>query len=91
MKDIYRLLAIKKLNTTAYHPQRTGMIECFNHTLKIVLRKHVDVLVISRISFFLGYYGLIEIPFMILWRRSHHSSVYSKIAILGELANLEGI
>ena len=43
MKDIYRLLAIKKLNTTAYHPQRNGMIECFNHTLKIVLRKHVDV------------------------------------------------
>lgn len=34
------MLGIKKLNTTAYHPQCDGMVERFNRTLKTVLRKH---------------------------------------------------
>ena len=33
-------LGIKKLNTTAYHPQCDGMVERFNRTLKSMLRKH---------------------------------------------------
>ncbi len=39
MKDICALLGIKKLNTTAYHPQCDGMVERFNRTLKAMLRK----------------------------------------------------
>jgi len=39
MKDICSLLGIKKLNTTAYHPQCNGLTERFNRTLKMMLRK----------------------------------------------------
>ena len=40
MTDICTLLGIKKLNTTAYHPQCDGMVERFNRTLKSMLRKN---------------------------------------------------
>lgn len=40
MKDICKMLGIKKLNTTAYHPACDGMVERFNKTLKAMLRKH---------------------------------------------------
>ena len=39
MKDICKLLGIKKLNTTASHPQCNGAVERFNRTLKSMLRK----------------------------------------------------
>ena len=39
MKDICKLLGIKKLNTTASHPQCNGAVEKFNRTLKSMLRK----------------------------------------------------
>ena len=42
MKDVCALLAIKNLNTMAYHPQCYGMVERFNRTLKTTLRKHAD-------------------------------------------------
>ena len=42
MLDVCELLGIKKLNTTAYHPQCDGMVERFNRTLKTMLRKHAD-------------------------------------------------
>ena len=41
MLDVCKLLGIKKLNTTAYHPQCDGMVERFNRTLKAMIRKHV--------------------------------------------------
>ena len=41
MKDVCDLLGIKKLNTTACHPQCNGMVERLNGTLKAMLRKHV--------------------------------------------------
>ena len=40
MQDVCTLIGVKKLNTTAYHPQCDGMIERFNRTLKGMLRKH---------------------------------------------------
>ena len=40
MRDVCEMLGIKKLNTTAYHPQCDGMVERFNCTLKTILRKH---------------------------------------------------
>jgi transposase InsO family protein len=40
MMDICGLMGIQKLNTTAYHPQCDGMVERFNRTLKMMLRKH---------------------------------------------------
>ena len=40
MTDLCKMLGIKKLNTTAYHPECDGMVERFNRTLKTSLRKH---------------------------------------------------
>ena len=40
MLNLCEMLGIKKLNTTAYHPECDGMIKHFIHTLKSSLRKH---------------------------------------------------
>ena len=40
MLDICKKLGIRKLNTTAYHPECDGMVECFNRTLKTATHKH---------------------------------------------------
>ena len=39
MKEVSRLLSIKQLRTTPYHPQCNGLVERFNGTLKSMLRK----------------------------------------------------
>lgn len=41
MKKVYELLGIKKVNTTAYHPQTDGLVERFNRTLTDMLSKKV--------------------------------------------------
>ena len=40
MLDICKKLGIRKLNTTAYHPECDGMVERFNRTLKTDIQKH---------------------------------------------------
>ena len=40
MMHICSLLGTTKLDTTAYHPQCNGMVECMNCTLKAMLHKH---------------------------------------------------
>ena len=40
MMEIYSLLHIKSIRTTAYHPQTDGLVERFNKTLKAMLRKY---------------------------------------------------
>ncbi len=39
MKEVSRLLSIRSLKTTPYHPQCNGLVEKFNGTLKSMLRK----------------------------------------------------
>ena len=39
MKEICRLLSIKQLITSPYHPQCNGLVERFNGTLKMMLKK----------------------------------------------------
>ncbi len=39
MADLCRLLQIKQLRTTVYHPQTDGLVERFNKTLKQMLRR----------------------------------------------------
>ena len=42
MYEVYKLLGIKKVNTTAYHPQTDGLVERFNRTLTSMLAKTVQ-------------------------------------------------
>ncbi|KAI2667414.1 Retrovirus-related Pol polyprotein from transposon 17.6 [Labeo rohita] len=39
MADLCRLLQVKQLRTTVYHPQTDRLVECFNQTLKQMLRR----------------------------------------------------
>ena len=41
MEEVYQLLGLKKVNTTAYHPQTDGLVERFNCTLTDMLSKKV--------------------------------------------------
>ena len=42
MKDLCSMLGKKKINTTAYHPQCDGIVECFNRTLKTMPHKYAS-------------------------------------------------
>ena len=42
VQEIYDLFAVKKVNTTAYHPQTDGLTERFNHTLCNMLSMYVS-------------------------------------------------
>ena len=42
LQELYRLLQIKRIRTTPYHPQTDGFVERFNGTLKAMLRKFVN-------------------------------------------------
>ena len=39
MKEVSRLLSVKQLTTTPYHPQYNGLVERFNGTLKVMLKR----------------------------------------------------
>ena len=39
MKEVSRLLSVKQMITTQYHPMCNGLVECFNGTLKSILKK----------------------------------------------------
>ena len=41
MEDIYKLMGMHKVSTTAYHPQTGGLVEKFNCTLMDMLAKTV--------------------------------------------------
>ena len=42
MIEVFNLLGVKKINTTAYHPQTNGLTETFNRTLTDMLANKVD-------------------------------------------------
>ena len=42
MEEVLRLLSIKRLTTTPYHPICNELVECFNDTLKKMLRRLCD-------------------------------------------------
>ena len=39
LRALYRLIGIKALRTSPYHPKTDGLVERFNRTLKAMLRK----------------------------------------------------
>ena len=43
MKELLRLLQVKQLRTSVYHPQTDGLVERFNKTLKQMLKKAMDL------------------------------------------------
>ena len=54
MLDVCKLLGIKKLNTTAYHPQCDGMVERFNSTLKAMILSIEDPDITAQKVYFPG-------------------------------------
>ena len=42
MQEVCKVLGVKKINTTAYHPQTDGLVERFNRTLTSMLSKRVE-------------------------------------------------
>ena len=42
LTEVYRLLQVKPIRTTPYHPQTDGLVERFNSTLKSMLRRAAD-------------------------------------------------
>ena len=42
LAEVYRLLKIKPIRTTPYHPQTDGLVERFNGTLKAMLKRTVS-------------------------------------------------
>ena len=43
MSELFKLLGVKHLRTSPYHPQTDGMLERFHGTLKAMLSKCKDV------------------------------------------------
>ena len=42
MQEVYAVMGIHKVNTTAYHPQTDGLVERFNRTLIDMIAKSTD-------------------------------------------------
>uniref|UniRef100_A0A8C5QSI0 Gypsy retrotransposon integrase-like protein 1 n=3 Tax=Leptobrachium leishanense TaxID=445787 RepID=A0A8C5QSI0_9ANUR len=42
MRELCKVMGIKQLRTSVYHPQTDGLVERFNKTLKSMLRKVID-------------------------------------------------
>ncbi|MGH0125867.1 UNVERIFIED_CONTAM: hypothetical protein FKN15_074287 [Acipenser sinensis] len=42
LKELYKLLQIRSIRTSVYHPQSDGLVERFNQTLKQMLRRFVN-------------------------------------------------
>lgn len=42
LKTLAQLVGLQALQTTVYHPQTNGLVECFNGTLKMMLHNHFE-------------------------------------------------
>ena len=60
MKEVSRLLRIRQLTTTPYHPMCNGLVEKFNGTLKTMLRRLCTEHLNSGIDTSMHCYSLIE-------------------------------
>ena len=42
VEEMYRLLGVKAIHTSPYHPQTDGMVQRFHSTMKMMLRKTME-------------------------------------------------
>ena len=81
IQDVYKLLGIKKLNTTAHHPQCNGMVERFNSTLKTMLRMNVYNLRCNGTHTYPVYYGHTATRNTLQQVKNHHFYCLDSTAI----------
>ena len=74
MKEVWRIMGVKKVNTTAYHPQTDGLVERVNQSLCEMLVKYwVDIMEQNRIGIY-PTYCLPTVPVFALQQRNRLSS-----------------
>ena len=81
MLDVCDKLGIQKFNTMAYHPQCNSLVECFNRTLKTMLRKQAATYQTQWHKFYQSPYGHIKTPHIRLQGRNPHFCYLAYIVV----------
>jgi len=76
IKEVCQILGIKRLNTTAYHPQTDGLVERFNRTLTAMLSK-----VVEKSGKDLGY----EVTVCAFCISDINAGVYKRVTVLSDV------